>query len=41
MRDVVITGVGLISASGEGLEAHLGALEKGTVPPIGAESFAP
>ena len=41
MRDVVITGVGLISASGEGLEAHLGALEKGTVPPIDAESFPP
>ncbi|WP_230530527.1 beta-ketoacyl-ACP synthase [Microvirga roseola] len=40
MRDVVITGVGLVSSAGEGLEAHLAALSGGA-PRTDAETFAP
>ena len=40
MRDVVITGVGLVSSAGEGLEAHLTALAGGT-PNTDAASFEP
>lgn len=40
MRDVVITGIGIVSAAGEGLEAHLSALS-GQAPRIDAETFAP
>ncbi|MBF9197445.1 beta-ketoacyl-ACP synthase [Microvirga terrestris] len=40
MRDVVITGVGLVSSAGEGLEAHLKALACGT-PNTDAASFEP
>ena len=32
MRDVVITGIGLVSSAGEGLEAHLAALASGSAP---------
>lgn len=39
MRDVVITGIGLVSCAGEGLEAHLAAL--GGAPRTDAETFAP
>jgi 3-oxoacyl-[acyl-carrier-protein] synthase II len=41
MRDVVVTGVGLVSCVGEGVEAHLAALRSGPEPRIDAESFAP
>jgi 3-oxoacyl-[acyl-carrier-protein] synthase II len=40
MRDVVITGVGLVSSAGEGLEAHLTALAGGA-PNTDAASFEP
>ncbi len=40
MRDVVITGIGLVSCAGEGLEAHLEALSGGA-PRTDAETFAP
>jgi len=39
MRDVVITGIGIVSCAGEGLDAHLAALS-GT-PDTDAETFAP
>lgn len=39
MRDVVITGIGLVSSAGEGLEAHLAALSR--APNTDAETFAP
>jgi 3-oxoacyl-[acyl-carrier-protein] synthase II len=41
MREVVITGIGLVSCAGEGPEAHLTALRSGTVPRIDATTFAP
>jgi 3-oxoacyl-[acyl-carrier-protein] synthase II len=40
MRDVVITGIGLVSSLGEGLEPHLAVLQGG-VPHIDQETFAP
>jgi len=40
MRDVVITGVGLVSSAGEGLEAHLTALAGGA-PNTDAATFEP
>ena len=39
MRDVVITGIGLVSSAGEGIDAHLEAL--GRPPRVDAETFAP
>jgi 3-oxoacyl-[acyl-carrier-protein] synthase II len=39
MRDVVITGIGIVSSAGEGVEAHLAAL--GRPPATDAETFAP
>ncbi|HEY8380821.1 MAG TPA: beta-ketoacyl-ACP synthase [Microvirga sp.] len=39
MRDVVITGIGLVSCAGEGIDAHLAAL--GQAPPTDADTFAP
>ena len=39
MRDVVITGVGLVSCAGEGVDAHLQAL--GRPPRTDIETFAP
>ena len=41
MREVVVTGVGLLSSRGEGIEAHLAAHRSGEAPPLDAESFAP
>ncbi|WP_210496501.1 beta-ketoacyl-ACP synthase [Microvirga antarctica] len=40
MHDVVITGIGIVSASGEGVEAHLEALTRAS-PPLDRETFAP
>ncbi|MER2265901.1 beta-ketoacyl-ACP synthase [Methylobacterium oxalidis] len=40
-RDVVVTGLGLVSCAGEGVAAHLDALERGAVPRTDAETFAP
>lgn len=40
-RDVVITGIGLASSLGEGLEPHAAALASGQAPVIDTESFAP
>ncbi|WP_430911833.1 beta-ketoacyl-ACP synthase [Methylobacterium sp. sgz302541] len=40
-REVVVTGVGLVSCAGEGLDAHLGAFEAGTPPRTDTETFAP
>ena len=41
MRDVVITGIGLVSSAGEGLEAHLAALASGAAPNTDAQTFEP
>ncbi|NIX75424.1 beta-ketoacyl-ACP synthase [Microvirga terricola] len=41
MRDVVVTGIGLISCAGEGVEAHLAALKSGAAPRTDIETFAP
>jgi 3-oxoacyl-[acyl-carrier-protein] synthase II len=40
-RDVVITGIGLVSSLGEGPEAHWDAFTKGAKPVVDATSFAP
>lgn len=40
-RDVVITGIGLASSLGEGLEPHAAALANAPAPVIDAQSFAP
>jgi 3-oxoacyl-[acyl-carrier-protein] synthase II len=40
MRDVVITGIGLVSSAGEGLEAHLAALSNGA-PNVDLQAFEP
>lgn len=39
-REVVVTGLGLVSCAGEGVEAHLAALQGGA-PRTDAETFAP
>ncbi|GEO16213.1 beta-ketoacyl-ACP synthase [Microvirga aerophila] len=41
MRDVVITGIGLVSSAGEGVEAHLAALSGSAAPKTDGETFAP
>src|SRR3954453_19824886 len=41
MREVVITGLGLVSGAGEGVGAHLDALRPGFTPRLDAERFAP
>jgi 3-oxoacyl-[acyl-carrier-protein] synthase II len=41
MREVVVTGIGLVSSAGEGLEPHLGALASGAAPRIDTDTFAP
>lgn len=41
MRDVVVTGIGLVSSLGEGAEAHLAALSGKVAPRVDAETFAP
>jgi 3-oxoacyl-[acyl-carrier-protein] synthase II len=40
-RDVVITGIGLVSSLGEGPDAHWAALNKGAKPVVDAASYAP
>ncbi|MBI0536800.1 beta-ketoacyl-ACP synthase [Roseomonas sp. KE2513] len=40
-RDVVITGIGLVTALGEGPEAHWDALSAGTAPVVDNETYAP
>ena len=41
MREVVITGVGLVSCVGEDAESHLAALESGAAPRLDTTTFAP
>ena len=41
MREVVITGIGLVSSAGEGVDAHLAALASGAEPRLDATTFAP
>jgi 3-oxoacyl-[acyl-carrier-protein] synthase II len=41
MRRVVVTGVGIVSSVGEGVEAHLEALRGKAAPRIDAKTFAP
>ena len=41
MREVVITGLGLVSCAGEGVAAHLAALRPGFSPPLERGRFAP
>jgi 3-oxoacyl-[acyl-carrier-protein] synthase II len=41
MREVVITGIGLVSCAGEGVDPHLAALKSGTEPPLDRTTFAP
>lgn len=40
-RDVVITGIGLASSLGEGIEAHAHALASNAAPVVDTQSFAP
>ncbi|KMO32810.1 3-oxoacyl-ACP synthase [Methylobacterium tarhaniae] len=41
MRPVVVTGLGLVSCAGEGVEAHLAAYRSGEAPRTDSETFAP
>ncbi len=41
MREVVITGLGIVSSIGEGVEAHLQALREKAAPRLDAQTFAP
>src|SRR3954453_11706500 len=41
MREVVVTGLGLVSSAGEGVGAHLDALRPGFTPRLDGERFAP
>jgi 3-oxoacyl-[acyl-carrier-protein] synthase II len=40
-RPVLVTGLGLVSCAGEGIEAHLAALEAGAAPRTDTQTFAP
>jgi 3-oxoacyl-[acyl-carrier-protein] synthase II len=40
-RRVLVTGLGLVSAAGETVEAHLAAFDRGGAPRVDAEAFAP
>ena len=40
-RDVVITGIGIASSLGEGVEAHAAALAAGGPPIVETEAFKP
>jgi 3-oxoacyl-[acyl-carrier-protein] synthase II len=40
-REVVVTGIGIVSSVGETVEAHLAALEPGFVPNVDQTTFAP
>lgn len=39
MHDVVVTGVGVVSCIGEGVDAHLNALASGTEPATNGDLF--
>src|SRR5215218_6475504 len=41
MREVVITGLGIVSCAGEGVEPHLAALSRGGAPRLDTATFAP
>jgi 3-oxoacyl-[acyl-carrier-protein] synthase II len=41
MREVVVTGIGLVSSLGEGNDVHLAALRSGAEPRLDATTFAP
>ncbi|HEX5866360.1 MAG TPA: beta-ketoacyl-ACP synthase, partial [Beijerinckiaceae bacterium] len=41
MREVVVTGIGLVSSAGEGVDAHLAAHKSGAEPRLDAATFAP
>src|SRR5215218_7132533 len=41
MREVVITGLGIVSCAGEGVEPHLAALSSGGAPRVDTANFAP
>jgi len=41
MKEVWITGLGLVSPLGEGRAAHLAALDSGALPPVDTAAFAP
>ncbi|SIR38227.1 beta-ketoacyl-ACP synthase [Bosea sp. TND4EK4] len=40
-RDVVITGIGIVSSLGEGIETHAAALAEGSQPVVDTEGFKP
>lgn len=40
-HDVVVTGIGIVSSLGEGIETHAAALATGAAPVVNTESFAP
>jgi 3-oxoacyl-[acyl-carrier-protein] synthase II len=40
-RNVVVTGLGLVSCAGEGIDAHLAAYRSGSAPRTDGETFAP
>jgi 3-oxoacyl-[acyl-carrier-protein] synthase II len=40
-RDVVVTGIGILSSLGEGIEVHAAALAGGPAPAVDTESFKP
>jgi 3-oxoacyl-[acyl-carrier-protein] synthase II len=41
MREVVITGIGIVSCTGEGVDTHMTALKGGAAPRLDATTFAP
>jgi 3-oxoacyl-[acyl-carrier-protein] synthase II len=41
MREVVITGIGVVSSAGEGIEAHLAAMKSRAEPRLDHKTFAP
>jgi 3-oxoacyl-[acyl-carrier-protein] synthase II len=41
MREVVVTGIGLVSCLGEGVETHLAAARSKAEPPVDGATFAP
>lgn len=40
-REIWITGVGIVSAAGEGVDVHVNAMLTGAAPPVDRDSFAP
>jgi 3-oxoacyl-[acyl-carrier-protein] synthase II len=41
MREVVITGIGIVSSAGEGIEPHMATLKSGAEPRLDQTTFAP